>query len=381
MRNIILLTLILSFLISCKNGDKPKVSISTLDINIKKGVNNIADISNLSDSVKFVKLETNPDCLIGNISKIINYNGFYYVLDNKYANALFRFNIEGKYIDKIFSVGKGPGQYIKLQDFSIDKKNRKIYLYDIGQRQILSYNLKFDYLSSTKTNIAAFKMEYAEEHFYFHTNKMVTDASKRYELVITDIKGKVVSRYFKFDEKQNFKFEIEKPIIKYENSILFISNFSDTIYEVKSDNILIPRIRLNFENPIPFEYTKDPVIFSTRGTKFSFIFGNFCETNNHVYFSYFDDKKIKDVLIDKRNNNYFLFHYITNKTFGQDFFPKPIGSDENQYFIYVIKDIGKWMPDYSLNENFRSLNYSNVNSLIDNFKTDDNPLLMLIHFK
>lgn len=381
MRNIILLTLSLSIFISCMNGDKAKVSNSIQEINIKKDVNNISDISDLSNSIQFIKLETNPECLIGNINKIINYNGFYYILDNRYANALFKFNAEGKYIDKIHSVGKGPGQYLKLQDFCIDKKNGIIYLYDISQRQLLSYDFKFNYLSSTKINIAAFNMEYAEEYFYFRTNKMFTDASKRYELIITDIKGKVVNRYLEFDENETFRLEIEKTLIKFENGILFSSNFINTLYKVQSDNILIPRFRINFENPIPIEYTKDPLIFSTHGTKFSFIYGNFCETNNHVYFSYFDDKIIKDVFIDKRNNNYFLFHHLTNKTYGQDFLPKPIGSDENQYFIYVIKDIGKWIPDYSLHEKLESINYSNVDSLIDNFKADDNPILMLIHLK
>ncbi|MDR1339680.1 MAG: 6-bladed beta-propeller [Prevotellaceae bacterium] len=57
----------------------------------------------------------------------------------KYS-SLFEFDKNGKYIRQISSLGQGPGEYIVLEEFCINKKKREIYLLDL-HKKILAYDI------------------------------------------------------------------------------------------------------------------------------------------------------------------------------------------------------------------------------------------------
>ncbi len=90
-------------------------------------------------SVEIIPLETHPECLLGGITKLQEADENYFILDGR-NNILAKFNDDGKFITKIGREGNGPGEYLKIEDFILDKKNENIILYDIKGRKIIIYD-------------------------------------------------------------------------------------------------------------------------------------------------------------------------------------------------------------------------------------------------
>lgn len=93
------------------------------------------DFREMCDSVFVVCLETADSCLIGKASKIVLYNDTIFVKDKN--RSLFMFDSNGRFIRKFGGIGQGPGEYVDLTDFFVDKY---IYIWDNMQNRLSIFN-------------------------------------------------------------------------------------------------------------------------------------------------------------------------------------------------------------------------------------------------
>ena len=114
--------------------------------------------------LKYIPLETTDECLIGGINKTIIKNSRIYVGDFSIANALFVFDLNGRFLFKIARMGHGPGEYIRIVDFDI-QTNGDIYLYDTFGKKFLVFESNGEYLNTIQ-------MEYGNRHFCLIDNKL-----------------------------------------------------------------------------------------------------------------------------------------------------------------------------------------------------------------
>ncbi|GHT71261.1 hypothetical protein AGMMS50239_40330 [Bacteroidia bacterium] len=82
-------------------------------------------------------METNENCLIGNINKVIYHNGRYFLLDQIQA-CIFIFSEEGKHLSTIHKVGTGPNEYVNITDFDVDGSDN-VYVGSGNSRKIIKY--------------------------------------------------------------------------------------------------------------------------------------------------------------------------------------------------------------------------------------------------
>ena len=116
----------------------PQVQSINIDSLKNEGMINL---SSVFKRVKTIILETNKDALIGNINSVQVFGDKIYILDSEKAKCIFVFNKSGKYLQRIGNVGKGPGEYVKPTDFTIDMKNKFIYILDNQSYRVLKYDL------------------------------------------------------------------------------------------------------------------------------------------------------------------------------------------------------------------------------------------------
>ena len=90
------------------------------------------------ESVRIVPLETNEHSFFGGVSVMNIINDTAYILDSRGIKGLLRFTINGKFIDKIGSVGQGPGEYVSPQNFFVFRD--RICIIDNSQQKILCYS-------------------------------------------------------------------------------------------------------------------------------------------------------------------------------------------------------------------------------------------------
>jgi hypothetical protein len=105
--------------------------------------------------VKTIILETNKNAMIsqGQVSSIQVYGNQIFILDSNKSKGLYVFNKDGRFIRKIGNAGQGSGEYVEAIDFTIDKKNKLIYILDSQNQNILKYNLATGtFISNIKLN-------------------------------------------------------------------------------------------------------------------------------------------------------------------------------------------------------------------------------------
>lgn len=101
-------------------------------------------LSELASEVKYVKLETRPECMIQEVSKVMTDNGMIFVSTSTLDDErLFVFTSDGRFLRQIGKIGRGPEEYLSLLDFTIDKEKDILYFIDsYGKLFVYDYNGK-----------------------------------------------------------------------------------------------------------------------------------------------------------------------------------------------------------------------------------------------
>lgn len=128
-------------LLSCNNSNEEKLD-SPYHIYLERDFNNISSIplSSIGSRLEYIPLETNPACMIHGISKVSVSDSFLFVSDDY---RLFMFDRSERFIRKIGSEGRGPGEYSRVADFVIDKKSREVYILDFRIIYVYDFNGQF----------------------------------------------------------------------------------------------------------------------------------------------------------------------------------------------------------------------------------------------
>ena len=105
-------------------------------------------LSTVAESVEYLPLETNSKCLLGNIIDVTISSRD--IIVSVYEGLSYHFNREGKFLNVIGRIGKGPKEFTKLRTCVVDTTNRWVYAvdweklvkYDFEGNFLEKYNLK-----------------------------------------------------------------------------------------------------------------------------------------------------------------------------------------------------------------------------------------------
>jgi len=248
--------LILSVFICCqcnlnnKQIDKIKNDkIISLNIdNVKTKFLNNASL--LVDSVQYIQLESNIDAIIGDISKIKWIDDKLYIHD-KISNALYIFSDKGEYLFCLDNRGKGPGQFINIGTFSVDKKDKSIHLYDDHSFKITKYDSIGNLVSEKMVEYLIEDFIVTQEVYNISTslpcrNKIKNGSSMNRLLSIqenkinrTALKSTYTSALRKFQESSN-RFSCNN------NSISLLDEYSSSILKIDTSGYIINKNFIDF---------------------------------------------------------------------------------------------------------------------------------------
>jgi len=198
-------------------------------------------LSEIADDINYIPLENNTP--IGLI-----YDNIEFVNDKIYLSVrdvgILAFNMEGKLIRKIGSIGRGPVEYTFYFLFTVDEKNENVYVFDSGQI-IKVYSKIGRYVRHFSIN----ELGHAEKMKYFNSNLFVLQASQfnntENEWVFLDTLGNVVKKQFRKHPQFSTNWSSTYPIYKFNNSITYYNIFGDTVYSISPDLIEIPKLTIN----------------------------------------------------------------------------------------------------------------------------------------
>jgi len=152
MKRILLLTGLASILFSCTDKSSKVLSLSV--INVEHALQNPSRLktSDLGKTIRYIPLETNDNCLIGDnpvIKVLKNYIIVEYSASTLTTGRCLLFNKEdGRFIAEIGHVGRDPAAFSKQFSWT-DEKEEFLY-YERRPNQLIRYDMKGNFRGKTE---------------------------------------------------------------------------------------------------------------------------------------------------------------------------------------------------------------------------------------
>jgi hypothetical protein len=102
---------------------------------------NALSLDSLIKSVDFIKLETTENNFIGDVSQLLFTDSLLIVVDNRHANAIYVFDMTGKFKCTAGRKGNGPGEYVEISYACLNPQKNRIVVLDRAQQRIIHYSL------------------------------------------------------------------------------------------------------------------------------------------------------------------------------------------------------------------------------------------------
>jgi hypothetical protein len=183
----LLILIILS--ISCKPENK-----GLFEFDPRSLEENEITLSKITDEITYIPLDNSFP--IGQIYKKIKFINNSIYLSAK-GNGILAFDREGKFVRKIGSIGRGPGEYAYYYDITVDDKKETIY--NMDQSNIKVYSKTGDFLRSIRLkeygdNIDSFEIYNSKLFIFF----LLQVDNAKYECIILDTLGNLMRKIGRF---------------------------------------------------------------------------------------------------------------------------------------------------------------------------------------
>jgi hypothetical protein len=189
-------------------------------------------LSRIATSLEYIPLETNEkDILGGSLNKIFVTSQEIFVFD--FGHGAYRFTPDGKFINKIGQVGRGPNECIKPVNMVLDSINKYIILLD--HKKLVKYNYIGNFINKyptdfTSDNIMLIKDDVILLKDMFYQFQKPNERFSFY--FFSEEKQKMISK-IACEKKDKIPFSICDPIMYNYNNQTYIKDYwSDTIYQV-----------------------------------------------------------------------------------------------------------------------------------------------------
>lgn len=101
-------------------------------------------LDSIVHNVRFVPLQTTSECLIESYSDIRLTGGKIFIhSDTPVQDAIFVFDMNGAFLFKIDSRGRGPGEYLEIKGFHVNVESGEILISDVNKILIYDFNGMF----------------------------------------------------------------------------------------------------------------------------------------------------------------------------------------------------------------------------------------------
>jgi hypothetical protein len=382
------LIILIPLALSCKSPDT-----GLYEFDPRSFEENKFTLSEIGDEVAYIPLSNNIP--LGPIYNIKFINNTIYFSSSKDIGIL-AFDREINTLRKIGIVGRGPGEYLYNNNYTVDEKTETVYILDIGDI-IKVY-------SRTGQFIRSFPLqEYGSiEAIEFYYSKLIVSyaiqfENARYKWIVVDTLGNEIKKKERevpmFTANQGQR----EATYKFENRIFYWNNYTDTVFSVLPDlteepafiicpgEYRLPRTKLSMEQ------------FFQKINKY-ITFDIIFETTRFLVLEYFYNKPSL-LLIDKQNKHSFLIYLEYDETTdnllngivndldeGPWFMPESYYTERGrEYMLGLINpfQIKTWVTSNEFKNSTPKYpeKKQELEKLANSLKETDNPVLMTVRLK
>lgn len=374
------------------NQDDYKIPV--LDIRLAIQQNKSIAFKEEVESVEYIPLETNDSCLISNLLNL-QVSDHYLFMYNGKTKQVLQFDRAGKFIRSIGRLGSGPGEYGLVTELAIDTELRELSVFQYGDSRLI-YSFDGVFLRKDSVTPSHASGMYQLTGGYMALKGLIMNPIQNAPwggaLMGQDGVMKAVKSLYPANSKEDVCYMKEICFSPSDDRVLLFTNCNDTVFCISSSGI-VPSFVLQRQNEADY-YTNiaditrlgDPMVennqtigvydmFETQSSFFARLY-----KGDDIYLMHYD-KKTGDLISQLANPDYV----------------EASGMIPGNNVIGIKNDIDggiPFWPEFSCNNYSRAqvVNATLISSLREkgylkdsppvlNIGEDDNPIVIIYHFK
>ena len=196
--------------------------------------------TDLIKDYKLIPLETRDSVIIGKIDKAILYKDRIYIAIFHREQAVYIFNLQGKFLHKINKIGRGPEEYLQLSDIFIDQNNQTLNLLSRIDAKLLTYDINnLNIIKSSPLPKAFYKMISLKDHYLGHSGNYTQNKNEPYNLWYMDSDFKIMNKAMAIDSLWESKMTNIRPLSIYKDTIYYTTPTNFNIYRYDGKEVTI----------------------------------------------------------------------------------------------------------------------------------------------
>lgn len=349
------------------------------------------NLSEIASDIRFVALETTDDCLLGDDCYIQYVDGQIFVS----SKILYRFDGKtGKFLNKIGSIGQGPGEYTHTLRYTINPKTKRVYI--LIFKTMLEYDYEGNYLRTLPAdnhNVGACSMLNDTQVVYANDAYNYTTEDQSDQLYIVDLeKEKIVGKISSPVEKKlrgALNLSAFDFFYTYNGQVYFKGSFQDEIYRIQSPKKKVPAYVCD-RGYLKTDYSKKNAEIDPRNRMKGIQIQNLFETDKYLLVSYIYEKNNYQGLFNKQDHSFINVAdkkgkagFTNNLTGGPSIivFPFQINPDGMIVTAYNAAFLIEHQQEYQISNPLLPARKAEWDNVLKNLTEESNPVIMLMSIK
>ena len=363
-----------AILLSACHRNRPATGLTVLHPPLQT-TEHLLHLSDIADSLSYIKLATDTSNLIGVIDKIIPLKDRILIVDKDITQTIYIFDKSGKFIRKINKKGRGPGEYLSLNDVAVDVSNKRLIVHDDMAQKISIFTYEGEFIEKIRldfitTSIAYLGYNRLACYCDYINNPNYSIRSKSPNLILFDLQTRKTQSKLFFNSTINrlgITGLINNLSSTYSNdTVHLIMPLNDTVYSICNNKVqpeyyvdlgVTPQMR---ELQRTASSSKSAQEASQEDSKPQYpVICNMLESDSVVYLFY-----------RHNNKSYYGFYNPRRKTFKEGV---RIWEKNTDNRIPVVNDLDKTIPFMPMATDGKNFYYVMESFYFDYFRNSDNP--------
>lgn len=343
------------------------------------------DLSSFISEIDFIALETSARCVIRSINKVLSDEGSY-IIHDKDNKAIFRFDEDGKYLNQIGIIGKGPKEYTECWDVSLDRFKKEVSVLDLSGRKIVRYKYDGSFVGTTRMKFLYTQHEYTRTGFVFRTqgsHNIATPAIDGYCLAFSDENHVITGQVLTDNKDKKNNYTTVNPLRKFSDRIYFSFPYRNEIFKIEN-NQAYPAFRIDF-GKIGWDSGLDTDELNRQEMKeltmkYEFFNGDYVVSDNYLFFQTFGQNKAGYMVYYSLSTGAMKYGYHFNDPESSSIgllFNSPQWLKYDDSFLSSIQPYRVIEAWEMMHESKAAFITEKEKSILQNAKEGDNPILIV----
>jgi len=374
MKKQILIISCIVLLAACSKMKQHKQEKELRSITIEAPSEEILFSEIFKEQPEVIKLQTTEKSMIKYASDVKFMEDKIFVLSRTRIESQFRiFNRDGGFFSQLNRQGKGPGEYVRILCFALNRKNGKIYIYDDGSRKILTFDNKLNFIEEKEIPFTFWDIKFIPPHYFAFRASGSNPKKYRYHVILTDNNFNITDKFLPSESSNEGTIGSEYFIRTPKGNLLFAPNWLDTVYSISANGVK-PQYQIEFnKDDIP------PKRIYQRGSKAilksDYIYSHMLNViNNKAVIQYYTDEQRHLSIIDMESEKQIFADNKIKDDMG--FF-----LDNPKISFFNKNKIGYTIYPSSLSKKKEKHPDRNLHPAIQSMERSDNPALILFELR